>query len=392
MPGEVTTVNQIIIKDPITLGDIEQAINKICLNKGVPLQLPSSCISKRRGAMYDAARLQMLVTWARHAGDAYLNFHEANNINSVLEELCDYSPGIAAVRLTKGVKVGDTEVTMREALMPAAKKMQATDNEIFNEITKGRSIDMICVSGSSIQYLRPLFYARSQEKVKSCVEMWHVIEKMFQSITYKKDRLFFPDDLVVRLSTFMHELFQNTQEHATSDFKRQPYPAHVEGIFMSWIQIDEKIYSSDFKGHERLSKFLARDLLTSGDEVARTTLRCLQISFFDSGPGFASRATGLSAQEMTLIEERQALMKCLQKNETSKNQTGAGNGLPSVIEALRKIGGMIRIRSGRHAIFNTFPPNDTTIDLFDFQDWSPEKLACAEGSVVSILIPLRRAG
>jgi hypothetical protein len=370
--------------------EIEHAISKICSNKGSPLQLPGDCISKRRGAIYDAARLQMLVTWARHAGDAYLSFHELNNVNNVLEELCAYSPGIAAVRLSKGIKVGNIEVPRRDALLPATKKMQNTDNEIFNEIIQGRSIDMICVSGSFVQFLRPLFSARSEKKVKDNIGMRQLIRKLIYNVN-KQDKELVPESLIETLGIFLHELFLNTQEHAISDFQRIPYIAHVEGIFVSWVQIDEKIYSSDFNGHDRLSKFWERDLLTSGDERVRTTLRCLQMSFFDSGPGFASRATGCRSEDMDLTEEKQVLINCLQKNVTSKNQVGAGNGLPSVLSALRDIGGMIRIRSGRHAIFNAFAPKDDTIELFDFQDWSTKKLACAEGSVISILIPLRRA-
>lgn len=382
-------MNPLMIQDPRTLVDIENAISKICTNKGISLQLPSGCISKRRGAMYDAARLQMLVTWARHAGNSYLNFHQSNAVNKVLEELGDYSTGIAAVRLTKGIKVGETLITRRDALSYASDKMKNTDSENFGEIISGRTIDMICVSGSFIQFLRPLFFAKSEKAVKDNFGMQELMRKIINRVNHK-DKELIPDSLIKTLGIFMHELFLNTQEHATNDFQGIPYIAHVEGIFVSWIQIDEKIYSSDFSGHERLNKFWARDLVTSGDKNIRTTLRCLQMSFFDSGSGFASRSTGQHTEDMDLTEEKQALMKCLLKNVTSKNQVGAGNGLSNVLTELRDIGGMIRIRSGRHAIFNAFSPKEETIDLFDFQDWSSEKLACAEGSVVSILIPLRR--
>ena len=218
--------------------------------------------------------------------------------------------------------------------------------------------------------------------------MQKLIKEMTKSS--KRDKEQIPDSLTKACSVFTSELFQNTQQHAISDYQGIPYTANVEGMFVSWIQIDERLYASDFDGHERLREFWNRDLTTSGEKITKTTLRCLQISFFDSGPGFASRATGLPIKNIELADERQALIKCLHKNVTTKGEVGAGQGLPSVLAELRKIGGMIRIRSGRHSIFNAFSPNDSKVELFDFQDWGNNKLGCAEGSVVSVVMPLRK--
>jgi len=377
----------IVIKDPKTLADTELAISEICANPGLALQLPRSSFGVRRGAMHDAARLQMLVTWARHAGDSTLHFHKENDVTKVLEELCGYSVGIAAIRLSKGIKVGDTKVTRREALVPAENRLQATDEEKFSETIKGRCIDMICVSGSPVQYLRPLFTAKGAAKNKSGM---HELMRKLSDVVNKYDKNLVPDSLVKACGVFASELFTNTQQHAVSDYQGKPYTAHVEGMFVSWIQIDERLYASDFQGHDRLKAFWDRDLSTSGEQVIKTTLRCLQISFFDSGPGFASRAKGQPTMTMGLDEERQALIDCLEKNVTTKNGVGSGHGLPNVLAELRSIGGLIRVRSGRQSIFNAFAPNNNSVDLFDFQDWNTESLGCAEGAVISILVPLRK--
>lgn len=377
----------IAIQDPRTLEETESAISKICANPGVPLQLPRDSFGVRRGAMHDAARLQMLVTWARHAGDSCLHFHKENEVAKVLEELCGYSVGLAAIRLSKGITVGDTKVTRREALVPAIERMHATDNGEFPEIINGRSIDMICVSGSSVQYLRPLFYA--EKAVKDKFGMQELMRKLTYEIN-KQDKHLVPESLIKACGIFTNELFKNTQQHATSDYQGKPYTAHVEGMFVSWIQIDERLYASDFQGHDRLKAFWDRELSTSGEQIIKTTLRCLQISFFDSGPGFASRAKGQQTLNIDLDEERQALIDCLKKNVTTKDEAGAGQGLPNVLAELRNIGGLIRIRSGRQSIFNAFAPDANSVDLFDFQDWGAESLGCAEGAVISILIPLRR--
>jgi len=380
----------ITIHDPKTLTESESAISKITAHPGVPLELPKASFGARRGAMYDATRLQVLVTWARHAEDSYLHFHKKNDVSKVLGELCGYSPGIAAIRLSKGIKVGDIVVSRREALVPAAQKMRDTDQEAYTKIIKGRSIDMICVSGSSLQFLRPLFSARSRDSVRNKFGMHKLMQKLFGIMTQTtQDKKQVPEGLIKACGVFTNELFQNTQQHATSDCKGTPYTAHIEGLFVSWIQVDELLYESDFIGHSRLKDFWNRELESSGNEIIKKSLRCLQISYFDSGPGFASRITGQPTKDIALADERLALLNCLKKNVTSKNEVGAGEGLPNVLAELRNVGGLIRIRSGRHSIFNAFRPYDDTIDLFDFQDWGNEKLGCAEGTVISILIPLK---
>jgi len=380
------------ISDPRTLAETEAAIAKICDHPGIPLQLSKDSFGARRGAMHDAARLQMLVTWARRAGNSSLHFHKKNDTLKLLEKLCDYSLGIAAIRLSKGINVGDNFVTRRDALKPAAEKMRHTDEEALAKIIKGRCIDMICVSGSSVQFLRPLFYARSEDSVKDKFGMQNLMQKLVNEMTKttRHDREQIPQSLIKACGVFCSELFQNTQQHAISDHQDIPYTAHVEGLFVSWNQIDNRLYASDFDGHNRLKDFWNRELSISGNQVIKESLRCLQISFFDSGPGFASRITGQRAIKISLVDERQELIKCLMKNVTTKDEVGAGEGLPNVLAELRDIGGLVRIRSGRHSIFNAFRPKDKETELFDFQDWENEKLGCAEGAVISILIPLRK--
>lgn len=383
-------MNAIQIKDPATLIEIEDAISLIRSQPGVPIRLPKNSFNKRRGAMHDASRLQMLITWARGAGDALLEFDGQNSVESVLSELGDYAPGIAALRLSKGLMIGNTLVSRRDALFPAAAKMKSSDDGDFGRLIKGRCIDLTCVSGSEVQYLKPLFFARQKEAVKGKAEMQLLARRVINQIN-QNDSGLIPETLIKAIGIFTHELFLNTQEHATSDFDDSPYHAHVEGLIISWKQLDENQFSKDFMGNQRLLDFWKRELRESGNTAAKNSLRCLEISYFDSGPGYVSRAVGKHSDNLTLEQEDEILKNCLQKNTTSKEQVGAGQGLPNVLAELRDIGGLIRIRSGRKSIFNAFSPGDKDVDLYDFQDWNNAPLSCAVGAVVSILIPLRKS-
>ena len=380
-------MNPLIISDLSTLADIEAAIAAVRHSGGVPLQVSKDSVNKRKGAMHDAARLQVLVTWARSSNERQLHFHAANDVNAVMSELCDYAPGITALRLADGITVGETTVERRITLEGAAEKMRQTDAMQLTEIVKGRTIDLTCVSGSRVQYLRPLFSSRNAQSVKK-KEGMHLLLRALNDQINQDDAGLVPASFLRACGVFTSELFANTQEHATRDHRGVLFSAHVEGLIVSWIQMDEALYRSDFQGHERLRAFWDSEATFVRGGAARA-LRGLQLSFFDSGPGFASRATGLPTEDMDRGDERAELLKCLRKSVTTKRESGAGQGLPGVLAELSAIGGLIRIRSGRHSVFNAFSPGDTR-DVFDFADWTDKDLAGASGAVVSLLIPLRK--
>lgn len=377
----------LVIPDDWTLNGVESAHRLIAQSSGAPLQVNKDWVARRKGAMHDAARLQLLATWARNANDkSSLRFHEANSVDAVLEELCDYAPGIAALRLSSGVSVGGQTISRREALKPASSKMISTDNMEWANIVKGRTIDFTCVSGSKVQYLRPLFSSRSKLAVKRKESMYQMLRTL-SSYVAKSDSERIPEAFLQSCAVFASELMKNTQEHATRDCFGNPYLEHTEGLIVSWIDMDQQ-FAADFQGHPLLKNLWERE--TKADKSGRGgSLRCLQLSFFDTGPGFAARATGVPTSELSTEQERGALLQCLQKNNSTKSQIGAGNGIPDVIEVLREIGGMISIRSGRLFVFNSFQPNDTR-ELFDFADWHTNDLAEVVGAVVTLLVPIRK--
>lgn len=381
-------MNPITVSELDTLEQIEAALREIEASEGASLQVNKDSVNKYLGALHDASRLQFLLTWARKTKDPYLCFHASNKAEAVIDALCEYAPGISVLRLSEGLRVGEVEVSRRRALEGAVKKMEDTDEFLLSKIIHGRSIDLTCVSGAKVQYLRPLFHSRSPKSVKSATELYRVFKALNEQINQNDSELI-SDDFWRASGSFADALFKNTQEHALTDHAGLPYAAHVEGLIVSWKALEADKYASDFTGHERLKRFWEQEAVPvqGGTTMA---MRCLQLSFFDSGPGFASRASGKTIYAMSLDEERAEFMKCLSKSFTTKNQAGAGGGIPDVLTVLKSIGGLIRIRSGRHSMFNVFGAKDDT-DIFDFSDWTQDRLAPVTGAVITLLVPLRRA-
>jgi hypothetical protein len=369
-----------------TLKEIEKAVQKVVENPDEKFLIPSDMLSTRHGAMHDAARLQLIVTLARQQLQSdYLDFSPLTNEANLLQKVGNYSPGIAAVRLSKGIRVGAQEFSRRDVLQESVARMQASDAGVYEEVVNGRVVDLICVAASKVQYLRPLFSAPGV--VKPPVEMAKEMQRIIEFVNKQSGRNTVPESLIDSLGFFCSELIANTQDHATSDHLWNPYPAHVEGVMVGWTRLDDKIFAEDFDGSEDLKRYWIREKTTTDAKI--TSVRALHISFFDSGPGLAARFSGKSVSEMTLAEERSYLMRCLQPRQTSKAEAAAGVGLPAVLTELSKVGGLIRIRTGRMSIYNQFEVDDMHRDPLDFRDWDDSEFAPVAGAVVTIMIPLR---
>jgi hypothetical protein len=260
--------------------------------------------------------------------------------------------------------------------------MANSDAMDLSGIIRGRTVDFCCVSGSKVQYLRPLFTERDPSSVKGKQGMADLLREVSNRVAVvDKERI--PDEFIDACAIFCSELMRNTQEHATADHAGQRYVEHVEGLIVGW---NDDTTAEDFTFHERLQAFWKREHMCQGQTG---TLRTFQLSFFDTGPGFASRLTGKSVNELALSDERAVVLGGLKRNASSKRETGSGNGIPEVLAMLRQLGGLITIRTGRLRLFKTFSPDEDT-DLFAFDDWFPEPLAAAAGAVVSIMLPIRR--
>ncbi|MBN3228212.1 MULTISPECIES: hypothetical protein [Pectobacterium] len=385
----------------ITLEDIENVIERA--QDDAIVRFSAEAISKRHGALRDAARLQALVTIAKKSKDQQLHLNATQNQESTLSELCTYAPGLTALRLNDvGVNLGGRVISRRNILPYATKKMVETDNQEFAKVLNGRTIDICCISGAERQYMSPLFTTKSAMAVKPPAAMSRTIVDILKLVTIRDFNLLDPG-LLDAFGVFASELFKNTQEHACRDENGQEYISHVEGMITSFIEMDASIYKGDYTGHERLLDYW-NSRSEKNDDGKREKLRCFQISFFDTGPGITGRAFGDKYKNAPSQDERKGLLKCIEKNFSSKNQVGAGHGYPTILTQLSKIGGLIRIRTGRQCIFNCFTKEDQNNwmanpveqvelieeKLMNFDDWSKRTLSPVAGTVVSVIVPLRK--
>ena len=374
-----------------SLEEIDRAIATVHAYRGRDLAVFATALDKRRGAIRDAAFLQLLLTWARLNPKNCLNLlsNADDDPQVVLREACGYSVGLAIMSIAGSIKVAGSSVHRAEALLPGKDRITAAYKGAFERLVKGRTVDLLCVSGAELQYLKPLFRSASPHSVKDKFDLKSTVRGLaLRAYPNAADDL--DDSTVSALATLTHELFENTQDHAITDIAGQPYRRHVEVVFVSWVVLNDVEAQNDLTGNEELRKYWSAlfDRQSRNRQVAG-----LCFSFLDSGPGMASRLLGKEYSQMEVQEEAQALRRCLRLGVSSKLTRGTGGGFTEVLIEAEKAGGLVRVRSGRQAIFRCFAPGESAGDVSTgFKDWYDDgrELMRVAGTLITVFIPMPR--
>lgn len=374
-----------------SLEDFETAMSSVHAHRDKDIGVFATALDKRRGALRDAAFLQLILTWARLSPRA--NIHLLSNTNApaegTIEEACGYSVGIAAVALAGGVMVNSELVPRALVLAPATDRMEAGYQGRFAQLMKGRTVDLLVVSGAKRQYIKPLFSDPSPKAVRDKFDLKGTVRAL-ATLTAPLPTSNLDDETIAALATLTHELVENMQEHATEDAKGKAYRRHIELVTASWLAFSEEESQNDLTANPSLRRYWARHAAIQPGE---RKVAGVCFSFLDSGPGMAARLTGKDIFELPFEEEKVALRECLRLRVTSKKEEGTGGGLEAVLTHVSQANGFVRIRSGRQAIFRSFAPGDEPGNVCEnFENWYEGKseLLRAAGTLISVFIPLPR--
>jgi len=374
-----------------SLEEIDKATTAVHANREKDLGVFATALDKRRGALRDAAFLQVLLTWARLNPQRSLNLlsNGDKTRESVLVEACGHSVGLALLSMAPFIKVLGESVQRYSALSSGAERIESAYQGDFKKLMKGRTIDLLCVSGAERQFLKPLFYAPDPSAVRDKFDLKATIRGL-SVLSHAKTADVVDDGTTSALATLTHELFENTQDHAITGLDGKKYRRHVELMLASWLSFSDDESKADLIGSQSLKNYWAALSARFGGE---RQVAGICFSFLDSGPGMASRLLGKEYVAMTKGEERDALENCLRQSFSSKTKKATGGGIPEVLLEVAQASGFVRVRSGRHAIFKCFPPNEPIANVCEnFEDWYDDgrELMRVAGTVISVFIPLPR--
>jgi hypothetical protein len=378
---------EVLIKNPSTF---EQSI------------LMPNDLSESGALGVSAAFCQFLLTWARRSRSRTIKTFLKQDDHTNHSKFSGRMYGLCAAYFSKELhsirSKGCTENIRSTVLNAASDRIVAMSRGELGSTCIGREIEFIFIQGARNQFHGSVYKSipspiewedreRHGRLIRTNLELDNFLNLCFDHLNVKnliRKRIFKTDAIFGRI---LGEVFKNTAEHACQHFDGSKLDLNLRCIRIATSLLDrEKIANKSISSSEGLIK--AKEYFNKiGDTQAKeigTKITVLEISVFDSGPGFARTFSKQEASEADI--ERNNVVNCFRKHHSGKKSKNVGMGLPEVVELISDTGGFIRIRTSTAEAFYCagpeFPP-DVDPDSFVYGG-----LPRVEGTVVTIGIPL----
>jgi signal transduction histidine kinase len=419
-------VSVISLNKSISFQEIEEYLVAIVNGDHSSIRIPVDLKFVGGGAGIEAALTQLLITWARLNENGESEFHSyvrKDYYEKVLKKYCTTLYGLCAMYISP--KITDdkhNEIKRYEALMPAKDLIDAMDKGKYENISKRRkepgekgglsNIFLLSMLGARKQYIESLYTDsydyKGNREVRTAKELTNELRQILKVIasvvpsnslenTFSVDTIEVIDseETYKRLNTFdvigviFHELIKNTEEHAKTDHRGNLYRKSISGVKVGCASLKEDDIYNLSKSYWK-SDYLEFIKNYMKNIVCKSYIHVIEISIFDSGPGFIKRRLGkqfLGYEKLSFFEEQQILQGCLDKWGSTDPRRGKGLGLYNVSEAVQKLQGFISIRTGRSLISRGYYKNDHRDSPVDM-DHELIPRAAVEGTVLTICIPI----
>ena len=389
----------ISLENGTSLRVLEDFQSKLCDADAAVLRVPTN-LSLGGAFGVPAGIIQLIGAWARTQPNPTLQFHAGLANADYFQSLANTPHGMVAIYFAQSIRnPSDGSIISarpyRSYLIPPVMAMQQNQ---FQKTMGGRGVFLCCFAGARNEYIRPFYPREDGEKIRSRSDFRLLTDNALEAFAPEALRRFIPNDLD-NLSLLIYELFSNTHDHARVDVNGSVISRSVRGILLKHIPKGYGARERDFNASDvALNRYLTRAL--ARDETPRTVTKShqlskafLEITVFDTGPGLVRRWLSAQSQATNLAsikveEEFEVVRSCFSEHVTTKSILGSGQGLPTVLETLKKLRAFLRLRTGRLCLVQDFS-EPTSVD-FSLKHWLAAKplLPDTLGAVYSIVVPL----
>lgn len=368
--------------------DFEKYLEEVLSSESSTLQIPNT-LSHAGGFGMEGAALQLLATWLRQSNQHTLNTFIADATDAEqFSDLCNKLFGLCALRLSDQIlssKRQDVELSVAlKAAIPIFNKMRA---ESFHDAFKGPYLAIPAIKtpfvkgGKNREFDSPLYNGDSV-----------VGAQKFKALTINALDAILPGSssssridkaVLINISEILRELVTNTHRHARTDVFGSPLNKNFRGVIFNITSLSkDRLQDISKSGGIKLASFIG-DWLPEEDVL----FKALDITVVDSGPGYARRWMKEDKQDLTIDMERESIIKCFTKHNSSDAFDSAGSGLSNVLRDLRELKGWFRLRTGRALVEKSFfnRQGANTISSNDIKEMG----AFAEGVVFNVVIPMQ---
>lgn len=356
----------------------------------------------------ESALLQWVLTKIRRSQSRKIRFSgtDASEID-LLRKLGVHGPGLLAA-LLPNVSI-DQVGKQASALF---KKNFFSGQEALPQLPIMNSVFLACLDSYSRGLPSQLYESSVDPMVVDSPEFHKYISGVIASLSPGGEAVQGIGSLVPAIAIVIYELFKNTHDHARRAADGAILKDSIRGIYIKFYSKDEVLSRGVAESAETSSAmdsfvgaiFNSKKRNPCSGENENNFSGLLELSIFDSGPGLA--ATWLKERIYQSDSQLQydAVLRCFGKGSSTDSTLGRGYGLWKVLQELRKLKGLIRVRTNHvHCVRHFAVLNDLGMQSLsdgsqrpkeDLYDWKRQlttrssDYSAVEGTLVSVLIPL----
>lgn len=341
------------------------------LQREVTLVVPSK-ISYAGSLGRSISFAQLIATWAKSSSERCARTRLRADGHDLHQSFVSRFHGLAAAYYANRITASDEKTDIRQELLKAAApRIRAMSARRYGEVARGSTVEIVFVNHARHEF-HPVAYVRTPthaeimesglhgELIVSPREMNAFLIKTMQALNFIKADVERMSPLVEQadgdgpLGRLLHETFRNTADHAYLDGDRRIPRQGLRCILVAFHHSEEAelqpnaLVSAE---HPQLEEYFS-DLRARTSEDGRKRVFILELSIFDSGPGFADTANLPSA-----TDDLARVTHCFQKYASSKPSANSGLGLGRVLAIVHQLNGFVRFRtSSTEAFFSSSSP------------------------------------
>jgi hypothetical protein len=337
-------MKSVIIKNGVSINDIDTLVGKFNESDCI-LRIPSKGYKYGGGLGIEALVVQAISTWARNSKTAIARTYvSVDDDTQGFSELTRHFAGMAYLAMADRIYLsdGETLVTKRKAFDSAKSTIDLISKMQLKNAFKGRKVFFPCLKPSEKNGMIYPLYMRDQ--VAPLPAFASLVKYTLETIL-TEDKLKSINPIhIENLSNIVYQLFKNTHEHGSRDESGNIYTHDARGVNFNVFSYKIEDVGQMIGENEQLENYFT-SLYDS--KPNSELISFLEISIIDSGIGYAMSWLGKQkGEQLQKDEEILATLKCFKKHSSTKMTSSSGNGLYTVIESVKNLKGMFRLRTG----------------------------------------------
>lgn len=370
-----------------TIAACERALRELAASEPLePLQLPKNIRYLAGGA--EAALTQVIVSWAQRKPGARLEtfLSSEDQVSDFVRRLSGIVAGLSASQA-----VGRSGISiLAELQLAALSRLERLQGDRPKIGYRGSSVEIVCADhlGRGAPYLLYLPNPSDEPQLRPRENFRDLAHWLLRRTIPREYQHLFDTEAPDAIGGMLFEIFKNTEDHALVDASGDLLDVSIRAIKTNHIAATPESLERVAESFPPLATFSSS--LRPPRDAAQTHL--FELSVLDSGPGFATTWTKTPLHQLSIEQEERAVRECFGRG-SAKGESRFGEGLPHVLRLLRRQRGFLRLRTGRlslHADFSGPTDGDEDSPLTRYVPENASELAPVAGSLLTILIPMRR--